>query len=212
LGPAPLPLRWSAVGRLGDTDILLAANGPGRRNALRALEEACQHSPVGAIVSTGFVGALDPKLRVGDVFLARSVLEFSGQLEYSVELPECVAAAASGRLVTVDSVVQDAAGKARLRATGADAVDMEAAAVAHGAQARRLPFYCIRAVSDDAQTSFELDFNQARRSDGTFSGWRIAAQAGLGGRRWRQLMDLRRAGQQAACNLAAFFERCSFKF
>jgi hypothetical protein len=113
-------------------------------------------------------------------------------------------------LVTVDSVAQDAAAKARLRETGADAVDMEAAALARGAQAQQLPFYCVRAISDDARTSFEVDFNAARRRDGTFSGWRIAAQAGLSRRRWRQLMDLKRVGEQASRNLAAFFERCSF--
>jgi hypothetical protein len=87
---------------------------------------------------------------------------------------------------------------------------MEAAALARGAQARQLPFYCVRAISDDARTSFEVDFNAARRPDGTFSGWRIAAQAGLSRRRWRQLMDLKRVGEQASRNLAAFFERCSF--
>jgi hypothetical protein len=66
-------------------------------------------------------------------------------------------------------------------------------------------------VSDDARTSFEVDFNAARRPDGTFSGWRIAAQAGLSPRRWRHLMDLKRAGEQASRNLAAFFERCRFQ-
>ena len=212
LRPAGLDLRWSASGAHGDTEVLVVANGPGRANALQAVQCVYQHAAVGAIVSTGFAGGLDPDLLVGDVFLAQSVLEFSTRVEYSVRLPECANTAASGCLLTVDSVVQDAAGKADLRKTGACAVDMEAAALAAVAQSRQVPFFCIRAISDDARTSFHVDFNRARRSDGTFSGWRIAAQAGFSPRRWRCLMDLKRAGEQASESLAAYFQQCRFTF
>jgi adenosylhomocysteine nucleosidase len=197
---------------LGETAVLLVANGPGRANALGALETACRAATIGAVISTGFAGALTPELHVGDVFLAQTVLEFGAGVEYSVSLPECAEPAVRGRLLTIDSVAQDAASKAGLRQTGADAVDMEAATLARAAQARQLPFYCIRVVSDDARTSFEVDFNAARRPDGTFSGWRIAAQVGLSPRRWRHLMDLKRASEHASRNLAAFFERCRFQF
>ena len=212
LRPAAIGVRWAASGVLGNLPVLLAANGPGSNNAFAALEQACQARAVGAVVSTGFAGGLAPELRVGDIFVPERVLEFSAGVEYSVKLPECAESPARGRLLTVDSVAQDAAAKARLRDTGADAVDMEAAALARGAQARQLPFYCVRAISDDARTSFEVDFNAARRPDGTFSGWRIAAQAGFSRRRWRQLMDLKRAAEQASRNLAAFIEHCSFTF
>jgi adenosylhomocysteine nucleosidase len=212
LQPTRIAVRWAAAGFLGQTAVLLAANGPGGANALGALEAAGRVATIGAILSTGFAGALAPELEVGDVFLAETVLEFNTGVEYPVKLPECAESAARGRLVTMDSVAQDAATKARLRQIGADAVDMETAALVRAAQARQLPFYCVRAVSDDARTSFEVDFNAARRSDGTFSGWRIAAQAGLSPRRWRHLMDLKQAGEQASRNLAAFFEHCSFQF
>ncbi len=212
LQPLKLGIRWAASGFLGQTAVLLAANGPGGGNALGALEAAGRAATIGALVSTGFAGALTPELQVGDVFLAESVLEFKTGVEYSVKLPECAEPAACGRLLTMDSVAQDAATKARLRQLGADAVDMETAALGRAAQARQLPFYCVRAVSDDARTSFDVDFNAARRRDGTFSGWRIAAQAGLSRRRWRHLMELKRAGEQASRNLAAFFEHCSFEF
>jgi adenosylhomocysteine nucleosidase len=212
LEPAKIGVRWSAAGFLGQTAVLLAANGAGRANALGGLEAASRTATIGAILSTGFAGGLRPELKVGDVFLAETVLEFDTGVEYSVRLPECAAPAVRGRLVTVDSVAQDAATKARLRRIGADAVDMETAALGRAAQARGLPFYCVRAVSDDARTSFEVDFNAGRRADGTFSGWRIAAQAGLSPRRWRHLMDLKRAGEQASRNLAAFIEHCSFPF
>ncbi|MEX2300617.1 MAG: hypothetical protein WD733_06755 [Bryobacterales bacterium] len=210
LRPATIGVRWAATGVFNGVQVLLAANGPGRSNALAALDQVCRIGSVSAVVSTGFAGGLDPGLRVGDVFLAETVLEFSAGVEYSVKLPECAESSAHGRLVTVDSVAQDAAAKARLREMGADAVDMEAAALAKAAQARRLPFYCVRAISDDARTSFEVDFNAARRPDGTFSGWRIAAQAGISPRRWRHLMELKRAADKASRNLAAFIEQCRF--
>lgn len=212
LQPASIGVRWSARGMLAENAVLLVANGPGRLNALGALETACRVATIQGVVSTGFAGALAPELHIGDVFLAQTVLEFGTGVEYSVSLPECAEPAVRGRLLTIDSVAQDPATKAALRQTGADAVDMEAAALARAAQQRQLPFYCVRAVSDDARTSFEVDFNAARRADGTFSGWRIAAQAGLSPRRWRHLMDLKRAGEQASRNLAAFFERCRFQF
>ena len=212
LRPTGLDLRWSARATHGDTEVLFAANGPGRDNALRALHRVDQHAAVGAIVSTGFAGGLSPDLCVGDVFLAQSVLEFRTGVEYSVRLPECANTAPSGCLLTVDYVVQDSAAKADLHKRGAHAVDMEAAALAGFAQSRQMPFYCIRAISDDARTSFDVDFNRARRPDGTFSGWRIAAQAGFSRRRWRCVMDLKRAGEQASQNLAAFFQHCRFTF
>lgn len=212
LRPVDIGIRWARSGVLAGVPVLLAANGPGRLNAAAAFDMACQGRQVGAVVSTGFAGALDPQLQVGQVFLAETVLEFGAGVEYSVRLPECANPPARGRLVTVDSVAQDAATKAELRNTGADAVDMEAAALAKMAQQQRLPFYCVRAISDDARTSFEVDFNAARRPDGTFSGWRIAAQAGISRRRWRHLMDLKHAGEQASRSLAAFFEHCRFPF
>lgn len=204
--------RWSRCGTVGGKRAVLVANGPGKKNALHAVEKVSERVPVGAVVSTGFVGGLNPELTVGQLFLAGSVLEFGRKVEYSVRLPECAESAATGRLITVDSVVQSAGAKAELHKLGADAVDMEAVALAEFSQARQLPFYCVRAVSDDARTSFEVDLNATRRPDGTFSGWKIVAQAGLSRRRWRHLMDLKRASEVASRNLAAFLQRCSFEF
>lgn len=208
---------------------MLVANGPGRKNAREAVSVACREFPVRAVVSTGCVGALDPELRAGELFLADRVIESGTGAEYPVQLEvefgstsrsELASPAsdrsaselvpAVGALLTVDEVAQDAAVKARLRETGARAVDMEASAVAAEAQALGLPFYCVRAVSDDAATSFEIDFNRARRADGTFSGWRVVAQAGLSRRRWSHLATIYRDARKAFETLGAFFRNCRF--
>ena len=97
-----------------------------------------------------------------------------------------------------------------LRQSGADAVDMEAYAVADEAAKRGVPFCCVRGVSDRANTDFPVNFNRASRSDGTFAGWKILAQAGLSTSRWKRLLDLKRNADLASHRLAEFLKSCKF--
>ena len=115
-----------------------------------------------------------------------------------------------GSLLTVDEVVRTARGKSELSRLGADAVEMEASAVAAEAAARELPFFCIRVISDEARTSLPIDLNRARRSDGTFSGWRVAALALARPSCWKGLRRLKADSELAAAELAAFFSRAKF--
>src|SRR5271156_4990149 len=56
---------------------LLVANGPGANRVEKALEKRVE---VDGLISTGFCGALDPALRVGDIVVgAASVSRGSGQ-------------------------------------------------------------------------------------------------------------------------------------
>ena len=212
LTPLSFGLRWSAHARLNGRPGLLVANGAGRRNAETAVQQSCEKFDVRAVVSTGFVGALDADLRVGDVFLARHITQLEPRLEYPVRLPEfsTYPPPVAGKLLTVDGVVQSAQYKKQLRETGFEAVDMEASAVAEQARRRDLPIYCVRAVSDECDTSFEIDFNRCRKADGTFSGWRIAAQAGISPRRWKNLLALREGAQRASTALGTFFGQARF--
>ena len=180
LEPARIGLRWSAWARLGDRPSLLVAHGAGCDNAAEAVEVALGQFQAAALVSTGWAGGLDPGLSVGDVFTADAVARLNPPVEYPVNLPDVYTQSVRrGRLVTVDRVISSVGDKAALFATGAAAVDMEAAAVAAEAARRGLPFFCVRAISDAAGTSFEMDFNRCRRADGTFSGWKVLAQAGV---------------------------------
>ncbi len=56
-----------------------------------------------------------------------------------------------------------------MRKTGADAVEMEAAAVAARAQQWNIPFYVIRVVTDPPTRAFRLNFNLMRDADGHFA-------------------------------------------
>lgn len=209
-------LRWAFRTDLASGPALLAANGPGRDNARLAVEAAVGQYEISGVVSTGFAGALDPALSVGDLFNATRVVQPRSRVEYPGGLTQVDGVGphqevpSQGTLVTIDAVAQSAADKASLRLIGADVVDMEAAEVARQARLRGLPFYCVRVISDGAETDFAIDFNRARRADGTFSGWQLAKQAGWSVSRWRDLLKLKRDSELAAKNLASHLIGCQF--
>lgn len=200
--------RSFAAGELNGVAALFVANGAGRCAAGAARTVAGANS-IDALVSVGFVGALDLDYKVGDVFVAQRVL--GGDTEYSGFLPRSSGGFhRRGTLLTVDRIVGSVEEKRRLAFSGAQAVDMEAAAIAELAAERSLPFYCVRVVSDAANTAFAIDFNRALREDGSFSVAGIFRQAGLSRARWRQLAHLKRAAEQAAGSLADFLASCEF--
>jgi len=159
---------------------LLVANGPGARLVEQALEKRID---VDGMISTGFCGALDPKLSVGDI--VREV-------------------------VTRDRVVVTAAEKRATREkTGAAAVDMESASIARKAAEWGVPFQCIRAVSDTADEDLPLDFNLYCDSEGRFSRSRIAlAAVARPFTRVPALLRLERNCRIAAESLGEFFAHC----
>lgn len=118
------------------------------------------------IISTGFCGALDPALRLGDIVI-------SGAAPRATPAPF-----ATGEILSIDRVAITAAEKRKLYAgTGAIAVEMEAAAVRQKAADWSVPFYCIKSVSDVAADDMPLDFNLYREAQGRFARSRIALAA-----------------------------------
>ncbi len=208
LRPLDLGIAWAKAGNLGRQPIVLAANGPGRVNAAKAVESACARIPVAGVVSSGLCGALAPPLVPGNAVVASRVLSMEPPLEFPACQP--LGSEASGAVLTVDRVVQTAEEKARLRSTGAVAVEMEAAGVAAEAQKRGLAFFCIRVVSDGAEQSFRIDYNRARLPDGRFSIGRIVAQAGLDPGRWKELLDWWQAARRGSEKLGELFANLEF--
>jgi adenosylhomocysteine nucleosidase len=83
----------------------------------------------------------------------------------------------AGSVVSIGHIARTAQEKRVLRASGACAVEMEAAGVARQARARGLSFYCIRVVTDLAEETLQNDFNRALRPDGHFATISILASA-----------------------------------
>lgn len=173
----------------------LVANGPGPRCVGETLKARMD---VDGIINTGFCGALDPALRIGDLVMWRGA-------EIPSTLPHAV-----GEISSSDCVIATAEGKRHLReTTGAIAAEMEAGAVKKIAACWAVPFYCVRAVSDTAQEDLPLDFNLYRDRAGRFSLARIALAAVS--RPFTRIPALRRL--EANCNVAseslgAFFADC----
>lgn len=208
LPAAPLSVDWSRLGRIRGNELLLVANGVGWRRAEAAVDAAAAFQP-DAIVSTGFCGALDPRLEIGEIVVATCVAVSSRRYG---SLPVTTALRHSPTVVwSTDRVVQTAAGKASLSAAGFGAVEMEAAGVAARAEALRLPFYCIRTVSDLAGEDMANDFNLALTEGGHFDTM-ILLRGSLRRPLVRipELLRLRKRCVRAAQTLGDFFADCRF--
>jgi adenosylhomocysteine nucleosidase len=202
-------LDWARLTPLGGHELLLVANGAGARRAASAVDAAADVFQPDAVISTGFCGALDPQLAVADVVVATIVA--AADRSYPALPVSSAVAHHSGVVCSIDHVAQTAEEKRRLRASGAMVVEMEAAGVAARAQARALPFYCVRAVTDLAGETMANDFNAALRADGHFDTMvvlRDTLRRPLA--RLPELCRLRQRSVRAARVLGDFFANCRF--
>jgi len=173
-----------------DGEIVLVCGGIGAEAARRATEAVIREvSPV-RVISVGFAGALDSSLEVGHVVEPRTVINAADGVRTEVGSGE-------GILVSFATVAGKEQ-KIRLRkAYGASAVDMEAAAVAQGAEARGVEFAALKAISD--ATDFNLpaldDFVVA---DGSFRTVRFAGHVALRPWLWWTTIILARNSSKAS--------------
>lgn len=157
---------------MNGVEIVMVANGPGPKLAGFAVDVVREHQRMDGLVSIGFCGGLKPALHAGDIFVATEVAGVGPALAPASQKPF-----KTGKLLSIDRVVSTAAEKVELGRGGADAVEMEAAAVAMRAQERKIPFYAVRVVTDTCDETFPLEFNRMRGPDGRFSRIRIVGAA-----------------------------------
>jgi len=189
--------------------VAMVANGPGPKLAGRAVDVAKEYLGMGmdGLVSVGFCGGLDPALQVCDIFVAGEVVGFAAPA-----IPVFTARRhRTGRLLSVDRVVTSAAERRGLHAAGADAVEMEVAAIAERASQWGVSFYAVRVVTDTAEESFRLDFNSVRDAAGRLSRARIlAAAARRPAALLPELMKLNKRSKSAAKALGDFLADARF--
>jgi len=185
--------------------VLLVANGVGANRAAAAVDAAVPAIKPDAIVTTGFCGALDESLAIGDIVIGTRIGD------YECALPSASLPHQRGPIASIDRVAQTADEKRRLRSSGSIAVEMEAAGVARRAAALGLPLYCIKAVTDLATENMANDFNAALRSGGQFDTI-VLFQGALRRptKRIPELIRLRNRCVRAARALGEFFADCRF--
>ena len=171
-------------------EVVLVCGGVGTEAARRAAEAVIAIYAPDVVYSVGFAGALDPRLKVGDLVQPQSVVNAGDGSRVSLD-------GGKGVLVSFGSVASPAQ-KAKLRESfDAQAVDMEAAAVARAAEARSVEFEVMKVISD------ELDFNFPTMerfvdSNGRFSEVRFALYAAVRPWLWAQVMRLERNSRRAS--------------
>ena len=171
-------------------EAVLVCGGIGAEAARRATEAVIREvSPV-RVISVGFAGAVDGALQVGHVLEPRMVINAADGARTEV---------GSGEGILVSSAtVADKAQKILLgKAYGAIAVDMEAAAVAQGAQARGVEFGALKAISDAAD--FKLPaLDRFVAKDGSFHSVRFACHVALRPWLWGTTIALARNSSKAS--------------
>lgn len=178
---------------------VLVCGGMGPEAARRATEAIIKlYAPV-LVQSAGFAGALDPTLKVGTVLTPICVIDAKDGSRIEAGVGYWV-------LVSVDrpaSVQQ----KAKLaEAYWAHAVDMEAAAVARGAQAHDITFVGLKTISDEA--NFEMPpVAQFVADDGQFRTSAFIAYAAVRPWLWRRVFQMARNSNTAARALCEWLKQ-----
>jgi adenosylhomocysteine nucleosidase len=195
------------LAKIGSHEALLVANGVGAQRAAGAVDAAITSFRPELVISVGFCGALVDSLRIADIIVADFVAADSQG--FSARVP--AHGAHQGTIQSIDHVAESAEEKARLRATGAIGVEMEAAGVAARAAALGLPFACVKAVTDLADETLANDYNGALRPDGHFDTiYLLRSALRRPFVRLPELMRLRNRCVCAARALGDFFADCRF--
>jgi adenosylhomocysteine nucleosidase len=184
-------------------EFVLVCGGIGAEAARRAAEAVIALYTPALVYSAGFAGGLDPALRIADVLQPRFVINAGDGSRVQLDHGD-------GVLVSV-AAVASVEQKAKLRESyAAQAVDMEAAAVARAAEARGIRFAIVKAISDE----FDFTFPEMARfvnSEGRFMESRFGLYAGLRPWLWAKVIRLARDSGRASRALCGWLQNMDTK-
>jgi adenosylhomocysteine nucleosidase len=198
------PFRNMAAGKSG---ISILLTGIGRKNAEKSLREFLAGNSPNLMLTCGFAGGLNPELKLGDVVFELTDSELrTPNSELRAQL--LAAGAKPAKFFCANRIATTVAEKKKLRVeTGADAVEMESAAIHAVCAERGIPCVTVRVISDTAGEDLPLDFNALAKPDLNLDygklAWAIAKSPGKIG----ALMRLQKKTRFAAEQLAAVLSR-----
>ena len=184
---------------------VVVCGGIGSEAARRAAEAAIVKYSPEIIISAGIAGALVPELRVGEtIFPARVIDAQDGSRHETAIKNASVANTPLGRTTVVSSAeITGIAQKQQLaKSYGAQAVDMESAAVARAAMTHNLRFIAVKSISDEHD--FEMPEMSQFVRDGQFQEKRFALHVLLRPWLWLPVLRLARNTKIASENLCAW--------
>ena len=173
-------------GTLKGTRAVVVQCGVGKVNAAICAQILCSCYGVTHLVNTGIAGSLSARLDIGDLVVSSDAMYHDFDcVHFGYEMGKvpgmdvvafpadkdmmdrAFAAAElvnpghtrTGRVASGDLFVAEKATKdAIIQKTGALCTEMEGAAIAHTAYRNRIPFVILRAISDKADDSAEMDY------------------------------------------------------
>lgn len=174
-------------GKIEGTDVVVVKCGVGKVNAAMCTQTMIDVFDVTGIINTGIAGSLDADINIGDIVLASDTLEHDMDVaalgygpgiipdtsvsvfktdEYLMDIAmQAVKASAidvtvfTGRVVSGDQFISSKEKKEWLVSSfGGRCAEMEGAAIGHVAVLNSVPYLVVRAISDKADDSAQMDY------------------------------------------------------
>lgn len=174
-------------GQIENTDVVVVKCGVGKVNAAMCTQTLIDVFDVDAVINTGIAGSLDADIDIGDIVIATDTVEHDMDVAALGYEPgvipdmdtsvfktdsrlfdmamDAVKAAGigvkvfSGRVVSGDQFISGRDKKNSLYSMfGGRCAEMEGAAIGHVAVMNEVPYLVVRAISDKADDSAELDY------------------------------------------------------
>ena len=173
-------------GKLEGLDAVVVQCGVGKVNAAMCAQILCDRYEATHIVNTGIAGSLCAELDIGDMVISKDAMyhdfdcvHFGYEMgrvpgmdvvafpadEVMIRYAHMAAESVNpghtklGRVASGDLFVAEKTAKnAIIEKTGALCTEMEGAAIAHAAYKNGVPFVILRAISDKADDSAEMDY------------------------------------------------------
>jgi adenosylhomocysteine nucleosidase len=144
------------LGNLPPCEVTVIHTGIGLERASATMQTLLEYRVPDLLISTGFAGGLDPRLRVGDIIVAENYTDPDVLMRYFDVLKTCWI----GELVTKAHVVENLAERRELlQGTGASAVDMETSVIAAFCRTHHIPLLSLRVISDTADQTMPMPFS-----------------------------------------------------
>lgn len=174
-------------GYLNGKEVVVVRSGIGKVNAGICTQILVDDYGVDCVINTGIAGSLRNEINIGDIVISTDAVQHDmdvrifgyplGEIpqmgvlsfpadEHLAEVAEEVCKEVNpeiqvfrGRVVSGDQFISSKEVKTRLiQEFQGDCAEMEGASIAHGAYLNDIPFVIIRAISDKADDSAEMDY------------------------------------------------------